>query len=207
MEINYDELLNYTKELMTTNSRKIYYSFRDRYNHTLRVLKWAERLQEIEGGDLEVIRIAAILHDVGWSDEIPHGTVSKQIADEYLSSIKYDSDKKEKILEAIENHSNRENANGLCLESYIIMDADILDEVGAISILWDAMATMYQENPSYKMAYERIKKFTAEIKRKKDRLKTSAGKKFYEERIKFIDQFLNELEFELNLKKLTVSDI
>lgn len=201
MEINYDELMNYVKDLMISSSRKIYYSFRDRYNHTLRVLKWAERLQEIEGGDLEVIRIAAIFHDVGWSDEIPHGTVSKQLADEYLTGINYDPDKKEKVLEAIENHSNRKNASGLCLESYIVMDADILDEVGAISILWDAMATTYQENPSYKMAYERIKKFTAEIKGKKDRLKTSSGKKFYEERIKFIDQFLNELEFELNLKR------
>lgn len=199
MEINFDELKKYAKELIDSNSRVNSYPFRDRFNHTLRVLKWAERLQEIEGGDLEVIRIAAIFHDVGWSDSIPHGIVSRQIANEYLSRINYDLDRKEKILEAIENHSNRASVNGLCLESYILMDADILDEVGAISILWDAMASTYEDKPSYKKAYERIKKFTAKIKERKHVLRTTTGKKFYEERIQVIDNFIKELEFELNI--------
>lgn len=197
--INYNELIKYAKDIIYSNSRVNKYPFRDRYSHTLRVLKLAERLQEKEGGDIDVIKIAAIFHDTGWSDIEAHGIVSKRIADVYLSKINYDSDKKGKILEAIENHSSRENTTLLSIESYILMDADILDEVGALSILWDGMASTYEDDPSYVNAYNRIQKYTTKIKDRRGRLKTATGKEYYEEKIEFIDRFIKELEFELNI--------
>ncbi|MBA3061953.1 MAG: HD domain-containing protein, partial [Atribacteria sp.] len=168
-----------------------------RFIHTLRVLKWAERINEIEGGDQEVVRIASIFHDVGWDDEIHHAIVSKSIANDYLLKIDIEEEKKEKILEAIENHSFREDDKPLSLESYIVMDADYLDEVGAISILWDAMAEENKVNMSYKSAYRRIKKYAKSLIEQKNRLKTKTGRKFYKERLGVINTFLNELKFEL----------
>ena len=197
MRIDYDDMLEYTREKIHSNSRKSSHTFRDRFTHTLRVLKWAERINEIEGGDQEVVRIASIFHDVGWDDEIHHAIVSKSVANDYLLKIDIEEEKKEKILEAIENHSFREDDKPLSLESYIVMDADYLDEVGAISILWDAMAEANKVNTSYKFAYRRIKKYAKSLIEQKNRLKTKTGRKFYEERLGVINTFLNELKFEL----------
>jgi uncharacterized protein len=190
-------MLEYTREKIHSNSRKSSHTFRDRFTHTLRVLKWAERINEIEGGDQEVVRIASIFHDVGWDDEIHHAIVSKSVANDYLLKIDIEEEKKEKILEAIENHSFREDDKPLSLESYIVMDADYLDEVGAISILWDVMAEANEVNTSYKSAYRRIKKYAKSLIEQKNRLKTKTGRKFYEERLGVINTFLNELKFEL----------
>ncbi len=83
------------------------------------------------------------------------------------------------------------------MENYIVMDADLLDEVGAISIIWDAMASAYEDQPSYLKAYHRIKRFTSEIKEKQQQLKTATGKKYYQKKIEFIDGFIWELGHEL----------
>lgn len=197
MKTNISEMLKFVNIKIHSNSRKSPNKFRDRFKHTLRVLKWAERIREIEGGDHEVVRIASIFHDVGWDDEIHHAIVSKNIASDYLSNIEISEVKKEKILEAIEHHSFRDAENPLNLESYIIMDADILDEVGAISILWDAMAEGSEEKSSYRSAYERISRYTKELVARKTELKTDTGRRLYEERLGLIEIYINELAFEL----------
>lgn len=197
VNIDYDCLLKFAKENIDLINRPMKHKFRDRYTHTLRVLKWGERIQKIEGGDLEVVKAACILHDIGWDDFINHAVISRNISEKYLTDINYDEIRKVKVLEAIENHNNRYMQGGLNLESFIIMDADILDEVGAISIIWDAMAAACESDASYKKAYNRIVEYSDKIKERKILLKTAAGNKFYENRLKLIDSFIKELEFEL----------
>ena len=192
-----EKLLNFIKDELSNNGRNNRYHFRDRYKHTLRVLKWAKRLHKIEGGNLEIIRIAILFHDIGWDENLGHNIVSKNIAKNYLEKTNYDPVNIEKILEAIEYHCLRESDKQLNIESYIVMDADILDEVGAVSIIWDAMATMCEDAPSYLKAYERIKKYSSKIKQNKKLLRTETGKKYYNNRVKFIYEFIEELEFEL----------
>ena len=197
MNLDYDELLKFAQENIKLINRPLAHKFRDRYTHTLRVLKWGERIQAIEGGDLEVIKAACILHDIGWDDVINHAVISKNIAEKYLNDINCDENKKIKILEAIENHNNRQTESQLNIESFIVMDADILDEVGALSIMWDAMAAVSEPDASYKKAYGRIIKYSNQIDERKILLRTKAGKKFYEDKIKFSKFFIKELEQEL----------
>lgn len=197
MKADISEMIDYVRREINSGSRESAFKFRDRFKHTLRVLKWAERIWEFEGGDLEVIKIASIFHDAGWDDEIHHAIVSRNIASDYLNNIDIDERKKEKILEAIKNHSFRDGEKPLNLESYIVMDADILDEVGALSILWDAMAEGYEKKSSYRSAYERISRYTKELIERKIELKTNAGRRFYEERLEVLENYLNELAFEL----------
>ena len=178
MNLDYDELLKFAQENIKLINRPLAHKFRDRYTHTLRVLKWGEKIQAIEGGDLEVVKAACILHDIGWDDVINHAVISKNIAEKYLNDINYDENKKIKVLEAIENHNNREAECGLNLESFIVMDADILDEVGALSIMWDSMGAACEPDASYKKAYGRIVKYSNEIDERKILLRTKAGKNF-----------------------------
>jgi uncharacterized protein len=195
-----DDLKEFARVNMLEISRPTRHHFRDRYSHTLRVLKWAERLQVAEGGNLEVIRIASVLHDIGWDEKINHAIISRNIAEEYLRMNQYDSKKLPKVLDAIENHNNRESQDHFAIESLIVMDADILDEVGAISIVWDAMATTYEQDASYYSAYKRIKRYTEQIKQRKNLLKTETGVRYYCERIGVIDAFLSDLEYELGIQ-------
>jgi hypothetical protein len=68
-------------------------------------------------------------------------------------------DFKFKVLEGVLHH-NLNDTLGLCKESYILMDADELDEIGATSILWDTLAENHEnETMSYKSALLRTKKY------------------------------------------------
>lgn len=199
MSFDYTAIMAFAEDKINRSERPKKQSFRNRFRHTKRVIRWAEKIHKIEGGDLEVIKIACIFHDVGWDNFKNHAIVSKDIANEYLSNIKYDNSKKIKVLEAIEYHNQRDEDIKLNKESLIVMDADILDEVGALSIVWDCMTEGSESNSSYKSAYSRIIKFSNYIKEQRNKLKTRTGKQLYEERIKVIDNFIKELEYELNL--------
>lgn len=59
--ITFNDLKEFSRVNILEISRPVRHNFRDRYTHTLRVLKWAERLQISEGGDIEVIRIASMI--------------------------------------------------------------------------------------------------------------------------------------------------
>lgn len=108
----------------------------------------------------------------------------------------YNDEKSALVLEAIENHNLRNDENEVSIESQIIMDADMLDEVGAISIIWDSMASMLDEHKNYYTVHERIK-FYLDRMNHLERLKTKTGKRYYAERLSVITQFIKELEFEL----------
>lgn len=197
MSINYNSMMEFARRQIKFSTRTEWYPFRDRFSHTLRVLNWAERIHKEESGDWEIIKIAGIFHDVGWHETIGHNMVSESIAKEYLTENNYNPDKLELVLEAIRNHNQREADSQVSLESLIIMDADILDEVGAISIIWDSMASSMNNAESYEEVYERIKHYYEKLCNNARLLKTKTGMKFYEKRLKFIAGFIEELEFEL----------
>ena len=85
----------------------------------------------------------------------------------------------------------------LSIECKVVMDAIILDEIGAISVLWDAMAVAVTDEATYKKAYYRIKNFYRINRAKIRHLKTDVAKKEFEHRLKTIEDFLAELEREL----------
>lgn len=202
MTFDYEALLSFAElkiEEQDDRPGKHRHPFRNRFEHTKRVMKWAERLQSVEGGNYEVIMIASILHDIGWDHYRNHAEVSRDIALEYLKGNDFDDSLMEKVLEAVENHNNRMEDTHLNIESYIVMDADLLDEVGAMSILWDSMAEGKLEEATYESAYYRIRKFTEKLIEDQALLKTKTGRTLYDEKLRFIEQYLETLKFELNL--------
>ncbi len=195
--MNYTEVIEYVKNQTAVNGRPPNYPFRSRYEHTMRVYRWAIKLQAKVGGDLEIITLAALLHDIGWDDERPHNEVGAELAVEYLDSIGYDEEKIARVGEIILRHTDQDTTDELSLECKVVMDADLLDELGAISVLWDSMATACEDEASYKKAYYRIKNFYRINRPKIRRCKTDVARKEYEHRLKCIEDFLTELEREL----------
>ena len=195
--MNYAEVIEFVRKQTAENGRPPNYPFRSRFEHTLRVYRWAIKLQSKLGGDLDIIVLAALLHDIGWDEVRPHGEVGAEIAVDYLDSLGVDPEKIAKIGEIIMMHSDKDTEAELSLECRIVMDADLLDEVGAVGILWDAMATAQEDEASYKRAYYRIKNFYRINKPKIKRCKTDAGRVEYNKRMQLIEEFIFQLEKEL----------
>ena len=80
------------------------FPFRRRFEHCLRCSIWARRIALAENADEEISRLSALFHDIGKSrDESSesHGERGAQICNDYLSTIGYDENKREKIVRIV----------------------------------------------------------------------------------------------------------
>ncbi len=174
--------------------------FRSRFKHVMRVYGWAERILAAEtGADAEVVLIAAIFHDIGKGVDKnrPHALVSAEMCRHYLQEKNYQPDFIERVCSAIRNHSSKSNTDiPMPIEDSILIDADMLDESGALSVLWDSMTVALEKDPSYDKVYKRTIQNYIKSSRSISLFRTSAGKKYYCERIQFIKSFADSLEYE-----------
>ena len=172
--------------------------FRDRFEHTKRVLNWAKRIHQHEGGDLGIITLAVLFHDSGWSYDIDHALIGAELAEKFLVQQGVDRSVIDRVTSAAQTHNKRlDPTDDLPIENLIVMDADILDELGVTTLVWDSMATAIGENPSYTKALERNMGFFNGASQKLVSLQTKTGKKFYLERIAIWKQCLDHLSYEL----------
>ena len=88
------------------------------------------------------------------------------------------------------------------MEAKIESDADLLDECGAMTVLWDCMAIGAQDQQSYQAAYERIKQHYEKLSKSKPALLTETGRRFLNDRVAFLGQFLENLELELGMNAM-----
>jgi uncharacterized protein len=195
--MNYSEVIDFVKKKTAEIGRPANYPFRSRYEHIMRVYRWAIRLQAKLGGDLDIIVLSALLHDVGWEEGRPHEEVSAEIAVEYLDSIGVDPEKIKRVGEIIMKHEDKDTTDDLSIECRIVMDADLLDEIGAVEIIWDCMATALEPEASYKRAYYRIKEYYRGNKPKIKRCKTDPGRAEFTKRMQLIENYIYQLEREL----------
>ncbi len=195
--MNYSEVIEYVKKMTTENGRPSNYPFRSRYEHTMRVYRWAIKLQAKLGGDIDIIALAALLHDIGWDSERPHEEVGAELAVDFLDSLGVEPEIIKRVGEIIMIHEDKDTEAELSLECKIVMDADLLDEVGAVSVIWDAMATACEDEASYKKAYYRIKNYYRINKPKIRRCKTDAARAEYTKRMQLLESYINQLEKEL----------
>lgn len=187
--------------------------------HIERVWKLSRHLQQKEGGDLLVIELAALLHDI--ADPKFHDgeeTIAATIATEFLSEQKVEQEILEKVIFILKNMSfkNRNDApKDLPLELKIVQDADRLDAIGAIGIARTFNFGGYKNNLMYDPAIEpqlhqskedykksngtTINHFYEKLLLLKDLLNTSAAKEIAEHRHQFMLLFLAEFYKEWNV--------
>ncbi|MBU7014879.1 MAG: HD domain-containing protein [Theionarchaea archaeon] len=109
--------------------------------HVLRVYDLCLYLAQGEPVDLDVLRAAALLHDIArvredadQSREIDHALLGATMAEEILKELSYPEEKREKIKHCIAAHRFRSNCRPQTREAEILFDADKLDVLGAIGI-------------------------------------------------------------------------
>ncbi|MDR0802951.1 HD domain-containing protein [Fluviicola sp.] len=184
--------------------------------HVERVLKLAEFIQGKEGGNLEVVQAAALLHDI--SDHKLNGGIKNdcaRVSREILTSLGADPEFIECVCEIVDRVSFKgagvEDETG-SIELAIVRDADRLDAIGAIGIArafhygGKRNCSLYDPDlaPSLHASFEAyssgeshtLNHFFEKLLLLKDRLTTPAAQEIGLERHElmqhFVDSFLEE---------------
>ena len=180
--------------------------------HVKRVLDNALKIAEKEGGNLFIIKMSALLHDIG--DPKLHNndeTATKRIVGNWLDKMKLKEKDAEEIMHIVENLSfskslKNQNINKT-KEFMIVQDADRLDAIGAIAIArvfaYGGATKKAIYNPEIKpkkLNYENYKggsrdsfsHFYEKILLLKDMLNTQTARKIGKKRHEFLEDYLKQ---------------
>lgn len=204
----YKEYLKYVKDYLTTHNGdeppNHSMVFRSKYQHTLRVLGWAKRLAEGRSDiNIEVLYTAAIFHDIGNSDE-DRKTHAKRGADifyEYGIKNRMDLSFIESVKNLIAFHSSKEllKEKNIPIELILLMEADLLDDEGALRMVWYTLDKAVSGANSYEDVYEHI--VMGNNKRLVNPMVTEKAKYYWEEKQRLVEIFTKQLkdDIEVNL--------
>ncbi|XLQ20119.1 MAG: HD domain-containing protein [Candidatus Moraniibacteriota bacterium] len=199
------------------------------WTHVERVKKLAISIGEEEDADLQIIEIAALLHDIGRKEEFAckgkkengikfcHAIEGAKEAGKLLSDFDIDEKSINNIVHCISSHRFRNEEAPETLEAKVLFDADKLDSIGAVGIARDFVfvghfgTLMYTGNEKEQIKSGKNYDFTKEdtavleyhkkLKYIKDRMQTKTGKKFAQERHDFMVDFFERFWDEINGKK------
>lgn len=120
-------------------------------HHTRAVLRYADWLTGLHGGDPEIIKAAAILHDLGRSNPLLHGARSRELsarlAELVMNQVSFPFKKIPQVVSCILEHDQPE-LHPSTLEGQILKDADFLAGMGAIGLIRIAIWTAEGEDPN-----------------------------------------------------------
>ena len=105
-----------------------------RFNHIRNVVAIATEIAEAEGANVDVVRVAALFHDVSKleAEQDYHAEAGAHVAREYLQSHgEYPDSFVEEVCTAVADHSYQGPLDELPLETRCLIEADLLDKVGA----------------------------------------------------------------------------
>jgi uncharacterized protein len=108
------------------------------YDHLVRVIALADKIQASEGGNLPTIWGAVALHDIGQERERrqggDHALIGAALAAELLKNSPFPQEYIPGVQQAIQEHRMTGGKIPQTLEGRILYDADKLDCLGAIGI-------------------------------------------------------------------------
>ena len=108
------------------------------YDHLVRVIALADKIQASEGGDLSTIWAAVALHDIGQERERrqggDHSLIGAELAAQLLKDTPFPQDSIPAVQQAIREHRMTGGVTPQTLEGRILYDADKIDCLGAIGI-------------------------------------------------------------------------
>ncbi len=177
--------------------------------HANRVRNVARQIQLVEGGDVNVIELAALLHDVGDRKVINQENDDYSIAEDFLRAQKVGTATIDSVMFVIQNISYSKSIDSgeteKPIELQIVQDADRFDAMGAIGIarafafggsrgrpLYDPTYSpqIFQTTAAYKAAAgSTLHHFDEKLFLLKDKLNTETAKRIAEERDAYMHEF------------------
>jgi len=192
------------------------------WTHVERVLQNALHIGKVEGADLEVLRVAALLHDIAREEDATnkgegdtcHAKKGAEMARELMKPHGYENEFIEKVVHCIRTHRFRDDAKPETIEAKILYDADKLDALGAVGVAraytfcGEHNQRLYSdfnaEHEVQKIAdhskHTPVVEFQMKLSKLKDRMLTVEGKRLAEQRHNFMVSFYKELQEEVEGK-------
>jgi len=186
--------------------------------HIERVWKTAKHIGKKEGGDLFIIELAALLHDIADHKFVENAEkIAKEKINKMLGDLNVKPTEIEKIIQIVNNTSFKGgfgNSKTNDIEGLIVKDADRLDAIGAIGIARtfafggkfgnliynpEIKPTKFQSAEEYKKnRTHTINHFYEKLLLLKDQMNTKTAKKMAEKKHHFMEIFLTQFYAEWN---------
>lgn len=185
-------------------------------DHTERVHNLALHIGRLMNARLDILSAAALLHDIGRSQEmlsqgkICHAAKGAEMSRTILTGLGFSQEMKEAILHCIEAHRYRNKKVPETLEAKILFDADKLDSIGAIGIgraflfAGQVGARLHnrgvdvKKTRSYSTEDTAYREFLVKLCKIKDKMLTPEGKRLAAERHEFMEIFFKRLDKEIH---------
>ena len=122
-------------------------------DHVRRVYDMAIKISEGEDVDMDIVKVAALLHDVAKSKEeelnICHAEEGAKMAEEILKEMNFSKEKIEGVVHAIKVHRYSRGLKAKTREAEILQDADRLDALGATILVRMFQSATFHDVPIY----------------------------------------------------------
>lgn len=189
------------------------------FGHILRVYHMAERLAAVEGGDLDIIHAAALLHDAdgsspGTETRASHHHRSAEFAAQILAQEEWPQEKILAVQHCIRAHRFRSDGEApQTIEAKIIYDADKLDVLGAVGAARTLVYAALNQQPFYAAPssafcesgaketgepHSAYHEYLFKLSKIKSRLFTPAARHLAEERDAYLQGFFEQLAKEFS---------
>jgi uncharacterized protein len=183
-------------------------------DHTERVYRLCLRIGRREGADLGVLKLAALLHDIGREAEdrshgrICHGRSGAAQARDILARLGCDAATVRAVVHCIASHRFRRGGAPRTLEARVLFDADKLDSIGAVGVgraflfagevgarLHDKRIDVRKTKP-YTREDTAYREYLVKLRHVKDRMTTRAGRRLAADRHRYMAGFFARLNKE-----------
>lgn len=176
--------------------------FRTRFSHIKRVCMWLDRLLEAETVDnVEALRLAAAFHDVGYlRSEESHGAHSAGYLRAYAWEYGVADAVAERAAFLVTEHSSKQQwmtDPRAPRDLILLMEADLLDEEGAMGIALDCM-TAGALGMDYHGAYARMRRFEPS-RLQKNPMVTPGARALWAQKQQMIQTFMQAFAYDLGL--------
>ncbi len=185
------------------------------WDHTERVYRLCLRIGRKERADLEILKLAALLHDIGRDAEdrtngrLCHAERSAELARGILDRHGVDEARTAAVVRCIETHRFRGRSIPDSLEGKVLFDADKLDSIGAVGIgraflfagevgarLHDPNITVEQTRP-YTREDTAYREFLVKLRKIKGLIFTREGLRIARDRHRFMTEYFKRLNGEV----------
>jgi uncharacterized protein len=198
-------------------ARKIHSSSKSSHDwdHTERVYKLAVRIAKKEKAHADIVKMAALLHDIarakedGSGGKIDHAVEGAKMAAGILKRLGVSGRKTAEVCHCIETHRFRGKLKPLSMEAKALFDADKLDSIGAVGIgraflfagevgakLHNSGADISRTQP-YTREDTAYREYMVKLRYVKERMTTKEGARLAGERHDFMGNFFMRLDREV----------
>jgi len=170
-----------------------------RHNHILNVVELAEEIARAEGADVDVTRVAALFHDVAKldADQDVHAEEGARVARQYLENRgEYPESFVDEVCRAVRDHSYQGDLTDLSLETRCVIEADLLDKVGANGTALMLLRMGYEAR-THMDAGQMVERVLERGRDAADRVETDAAESIAHRRLKRVRWFQDWLDDEV----------